>query len=380
MRVAYLGETARHPLHGVGETTVQLAHGLMQTRGADEMLLFASDPKPWLGFGCSNTVGSARKIELPPMARRSRGARILWEQLVLPERLRTEAVDLVHAPAYVLPLRLRTPSVLTVHDLLTITHPELCKPETRVHYGLLLRHSIRRARKVIVPSHTVRDQLRDHLGVAEDKIVVVLPGLDAHFHRAPERRDLEDVRARYRLPRDFILVPGRLEPKKNLPRLIAAFHAAKRLGLPGELVLMGASGWGVRSLHLADLACVRWIGYVSPADRPLLYRLASAVAFPSLAEGFGLPVIEALACATPVVASDVPAVREVGSDAVVTVDPWSTSSIADGLMQVRQSRPSAAQLKTPSLGIEARFCWQRAAKQTWQIYREAMGSMTGCGE
>jgi glycosyltransferase involved in cell wall biosynthesis len=146
------------------------------------------------------------------------------------------------------------------------------------------------------------------------------------------------------------------------------------------LVLMGASGWGVRSLDLTDLECVRWIGYVSRADRPLLYRLASAVAFPSLAEGFGLPVIEALACATPVVASDVPAVREVGSDAVVTVDPLSTSSIVDGLMRVRQSRPSAAQLEARSLGIEVRFCWQRAAKQTWHVYREATGSMTGCGE
>lgn len=377
MRIAYLGETARYPLHGVGETTVQLAHGLMQTRGANEMLLFVSDPRPWSGCGYSSTAGSARKIQVPPIVRGSRGARILWEQLVLPARLRGEAVDLVHAPAYVLPLRLRLPGVLTVHDILAITHPELCKPETRVHYGLLLRHSIRRARKIIVPSHVVRDQLRDRLGVDEHKIVVVLPGLDARFRRAPEPQHLEDVRTRYRLPREFILVPGRLEPKKNLPRLITAFQAAKRLGLPGELVLMGASGWGVRSRHLAGLEFVRWIGYVSRADRPLLYRLASTVAFPSLAEGFGLPVIEALASATPVVASDVPAVREVGSDAVVTIDPLSTASIADGLMRARQSRPSAAQLETQSIGIGTQFCWQRAAEQTWQTYREAMGSMAG---
>jgi glycosyltransferase involved in cell wall biosynthesis len=367
MRVAYLGEAARHPLHGVGETTVQLARGLLQTREGNELVLVVNDPQTWMQHALTTQT-----IELPPIARRRRAVRIAWQQLILPGRLRSADVDLLHGPAYVLPLRSRLPSVVTIHDIIALTHPELCRPETRMHHGLLMPHSIRRARKVIVPSHVVKEQLSSRLGVPESKITVIAPGLDDRFIITPRPEALEAVSTRFKLPSEFVLVPGRLEPKKNLARLVEAFQVAKRAGLTGELVLIGGPGWGVRMRELVATAGVRWLGYVSEADRPLLYRLASEIAYPSLAEGFGLPVIEALASGRPVVCSDVPAVREIATDAAILIDPLSTSSIAAALLRTR-TMGTANPSVTRAVKICAQFSWRSAAERTWQTYREAMG-------
>ena len=247
-----------------------------------------------------------------------------------------------------------------------------CRTATRWHYRCLLPASVRRAHRVIVPSQAVCDELRRRYRIAEDRVTVIVPGVHERFQRQPQPGELAELRWRYRLPPRFILFAGCLEPKKNLQRLIAAFHQARRAGLEGELILVGGRGWGTGLARPRPADAVRWLGYVPAADLALLYHLASELAFPALAEGFGLPVVEAMASGTVVVASDVPAVEDSDPQAVVSVDPLAVDDIAEGLLRARQDRALRRRLIARGRRAAARFSWQRAAEATWRVYQEIL--------
>lgn len=254
-------------------------------------------------------------------------ARIGWEQVRLPGLLRRAGVDVLHAPAYVAPLAAPCPVVLTIHDLHVYTHPTCCTWLNRLHYRLLMPASIRRAAALVVYSEHVRAQVTRRFPCAAGKLHVIPPGVPRVFQRAPSAETLDRVRARYRLPPRYLLFVGDYAPRKNLPRLMEAFD---RLDVPDvHLVLAGAAKASERQ-RAAAYARVHALGYVPEDDLPSLYALAEALALPSLDEGFGLPVLEAMACGCPVVCGPGGA-AEVGGDAVVCCDPNAPDSIAAAL-------------------------------------------------
>ncbi len=373
MRVGYQGHLVKSANLGVGNCILHLAGALARTRKASEIVFYVGPTEPWQREVAPLDETARVRLAVMPAWTRWRPQRILWEQLALPRRALADGLDLLHATGYVMPIALRLPAVLTVYDLLAITHPALCKPATRWHYRFLLPASLRRARRIIVPSRAVRDALCTRYRIAEDRVAVVVPGVHERFHRQPLPEALTDLSRRYGLPPRFVLFAGGLEPKKNLPRLVAAFHQARRAGLEGELILVGGRGWGTRLARSSPAAGVRWLGHVPAADLALLYRLASELAFPSLAEGFGLPVVEAMASGTVVVASDVPAVEETDPEAVVRIDPLVTTSIAEGLLLARRDPHLRRRLVERGRRAVARFTWDRAAQRTWKIYREVAG-------
>jgi glycosyltransferase involved in cell wall biosynthesis len=253
--------------------------------------------------------------------------------------------DVLHCPTYRAPLRSPTPVVVTVHDLAVFRYPGAFRLWTRSYSRALVPRVVRAARRVIAVSEFTKRELVELLGVDEERVRVVPNAVAAVF--SPEGRAAEG---------DFVLAVGTLEPRKNLPRLAAA---AQRLGV--ELRVVGARGWGRVELP----GPVRWLGEVPDEELAALYRGARCLAYPSLYEGFGIPVLEALACGCPVVTSAGGACEEVAGGAAVLVDPLDELSIAAGIERADST------LRDAGLERARQFSWRGAAADTVEVYREA---------
>lgn len=288
------------------------------------------------------------------------------------------AVDCFHATAYAVPRARRVPVVLTVHDLTLLRHPELGTPALRRTVGAVARHAAE-ARLVIADSRATADDLIALCGVPAARIRVVPLGVAAAFQPLPRDAARAHVARRFGLDAPYLLHVGTLEPRKNLPRLIAACAGLWRGGaLTQRLVLAGADGWGTAAVARAIAAAgtaarVTRLGRVDAADLPALYAAADALVFPSLYEGFGLPVLEAMACATPVLTSRAGALPEVAGDAALLVDPGDHAALADAVRRIAGDRDLRARLAAAGPPRAAAFTWARTAQETLAVYREAMG-------
>jgi glycosyltransferase involved in cell wall biosynthesis len=256
-------------------------------------------------------------------------------------------VDVLHCPTYYGPLRPRVPLVVTVHDLAVLRHPEAFPRWTRTFAPRFVPHVLRAATRVIAVSEFTRKELEELLGLAAAKIRVVPNGVDEVFRPDGPAGD-----------GDYALGVGTLEPRKNVSRLAEAAH---RAGL--ELRVAGARGWGDVSLE-----GVSWLGRVRDEELARLYRGAAVVVYPSLYEGFGIPVLEAMACGTPVVTSAGGATEEVAGGAAVLVDPLDPGSIAAGIEEAIRRRE---ELRARGLERARAFTWEETARRTVAVYREA---------
>lgn len=308
---------------------------------------------------------------------RARPARLLSQQLLLPLIAQRRGVDVVHSPSFVMPLwRGAQRHVLTVHDMTSMTIPHV---HTRLHrsaaFARAVTTSIRRADRIVVPSsYTKSEVLRVVPEVASERVDVIPWGVGPEFGPTAAE-DVARARARYGLTRPYVLFVGTVEPRKNLETLVEAFRlAAEREGIDEQLVLAGRLGWGYERL-LATLddpwfhGRVLRLGYVDQADLPGLYAGARAFVFPALAEGFGFPPLEAMACGTPVLASDSSSLRENLAGAAELVAPGDRDALAAGL--VRLLHDEALRRARRAAGIEraAAFRWETTAQATLDCYR-----------
>lgn len=368
MRIGYEITAVGTQPSGVGTYALQLLMGMAEVAAGHEYLLLSNRP---------HHRGSL--AALPPLHDMARPfpSRMLWMQLVLPAQLGAARPDICHYPNSIGPLRCPTPYVVTIHDMTLSTMP--CHHPLRKQ--LLVRPLIplvaRRAARVITVSGQARDDIVRMLRIPPERVAVIPEAAAPIFRPAPERERAR-VRAAYGLRGPYVLYIGTLEPRKNLVRLIRAWHSLRRRnGAPHQLVIAGAPGWQYRPIYeeARALGCadeVRFTGYLPRADLPALYSAADAFAFPSLAEGFGLPVVEAMACGTPTLISDTPALREVAGDAAVRVDPRSVESIAQGLERLLTDEPLRAELRAAGLARAASFSWRRAARETLAVYEAAL--------
>ena len=277
---------------------------------------------------------------------------LAWYLAGLPFLARRDRLRVLHCPTFRAPVRSPVPLVVTFHDLAVLRHPGTFNGWTRNYSRLLVPRVARAARRIIAVSEFTRRELVELLRVPDEKIRVVPNGVGPPF--SPDGRAAEG---------DYVLAVSTLEPRKNLPRLIEGFRRAALEGC--ELRVVGAAGWGgVR----VDGERVRWLGEVSDAELARLYRGAACVAYPSLYEGFGLPVLEAMASGAAVAAAAGTAAAEVADGAAVLVDPLDPDSIAAGLKEAVARRDELA-----AAGREraAAFTWRRAAEATVDVYREA---------
>jgi len=300
--------------------------------------------------------------------------RVLWEQLAQPWTLRRIGAHLVHGPAFVGPLLAPCPVVITIHDLSFIRFPTLFRPAKRLYLTVLTRFSARRARRLIaVSTHTAAETTR-LLGVPSERIDVVYHGVDPVFHPLPAD-EVAVFRQRRGLPERFVLCVGTLEPRKNQTRLVEAF--ARIHDGQVKLVLVGGKGWlydelftRVEALGLSKE--IIFPGYVMNDELPLWYNAATILAYPSLYEGFGMPVLEAQACGTPVLTSNVSSLPEAAGDAASMVDPYDVEALAAELDRLLTDKLLRHELRKRGLAHASQFTWPLMAQETADVYRRAL--------
>lgn len=373
-RIAIDYTAAVHQSAGIGRYVRELTAALLTA---------AAPPADFRLF-----VAGAHGIALPPPPTGAvyRPARLsernfnrLWHRLHLPVPVELWAgpLDLYHAADFTLPPTLpRTRTVLTVYDLAYERFPDESMPGMQAYLSRAVPRSVRRADHVITISEAARADLVEIYGVAPEKISVAYPGVDARFTAQGTPGEADHVRRKYRLPDgSFVLTVGTLQPRKNHRRLVEAFA---RIESRASLVIAGGEGWAyhevrqaVERLGLADR--VIFTGYVADDDLPALYRSATAAAYPSLYEGFGLPVLEALACGTPALTSNVSSLPEAAGDAGLLVDPLDVEAVAAALDRLLSDADLRASLAEKGIDHARQFSWARAAGVTWDIYRRLLG-------
>ena len=375
MRVCLDLSAAAHERAGLGRYAASLAHALLD-----------------LGLPLTAFINDLRESRLrPPLSElpmRTAGLpRQRW-------RLRAAAsyfgarsmdhafggIDLFHATEHLLPVLRGARSVFTLHDAAYVHFPQYHLPRNRLFLRLMMPRFLARAQAVITVSEFTRQDAVRLYHVPSDRLHVIPEGVDAAFHPIAEADTLAQVRQRYRLPERFIMYVGTIEPRKNLITLIEAYaalrHRAPAAAPPG-LVIAGGKGWlyeeffdRLRALGLEE--AVTLTGYVPDSDLPGLVNCASVFAFPSLFEGFGLPVLEAMACGVPVVCSTAASLPEVSGEAALLVPPQDVAAWAEALARVLGDSQLAAKLRAQGLARAATFTWEAAARQTMQVYEAVM--------
>lgn len=308
----------------------------------------------------------------------------LWHRLDFPfprvEWFIGGTPDLFHATDFVLaPTRSRR-KALTVHDLAFIHYPNAAMPALHHYLNVVVPRSVRRADHIIADSHHTARDLIEQWQTPPERITVVQGAVDhGHFRPVPDPERQRIVRERYAIgDRPFILALSRLEPRKNFVRLIEAFARARaEARLPHRLVIGGGKGWLYDEIfrRVAELALqedVRFTGFVADADLPALYSAAEFFTYPSLYEGFGLPIVEALACGTPVLTADNSCLPEAGGDGAYYVKAEEVDSIAAGIVRLATDADLRLRLRAAGLAHAAHFTWERSASQLLDAYTRAL--------
>lgn len=293
-------------------------------------------------------------------------ARICWEQIIAPVVLLRDQPDVLFCPLNVAPLTTICPTIVVVHDLAFLRY-KMHKPAKRFYLSLLTRLSVKRASHVLTVSEFTRREVMELLHVPDYKVAAVPNGRKEDFGLV-ETEAVAQFRAQNDLPPQFLLTVGTLEPRKNIPTLIRAYAEAKdRLGMP--LLIGGGKGWLYDEIFalVSELGLqqdVRFIGFIPREQLQLYYAAATAFVYPSLYEGFGLPLLEAMSVGTPVVTSDAGALIEVAGDAALIVPATDATQMAEALVRITQDDQLRAELRAKGLARAQKFSWHAAAKET----------------
>lgn len=359
---------------GIGRYTRNLIRALSEIDGERQYVLLVAGGRGGDGLGPWPPNFRVRSVPLS-----DRWLNILWQRLRLPLPVQTitGSLDLFHSPDFVLPPVGHAPAILTVHDLSFMRVAECFVPGFRSYLEQAVSCAVRRAVRILADSQSTRRDLIELFNVAPEKVTVLYPGVEARFRPIDEVEALNVVRARYCLPDRFILGLGTLQPRKNFAGLIEAFawllaHSHSDAD-DLQLVIVGGEGWLAEDIRAAIDRLgldgkVRLVGFVQDADLPALYNLASVFAFPTLYEGFGLPVLEAMACGTPTVAADNSSIPEAVGDAGLLVPTKDPVALADALGTLLAEPALRDRLVAAGLRQAARFTWNQGAQQLLKVY------------
>jgi glycosyltransferase involved in cell wall biosynthesis len=308
----------------------------------------------------------------------NRARRLLWEYTLLPISLKQKNVELFWGTHYFLPPVKVCKYIVTIHDLTSLLFPQYHSFFRRIHHKNSILTSVRLADYIIADSHSTKQDLMKLFSVPADKIKVIYIGVDSCFRVIKSQEDLLRSRDKYALPSEFIFTLGVLEPKKNTESVIRAYADLKK-SLPNvpKLVIGGSIKYGwknsnifrvVSELRLKD--DVIFTDFIDYQDLPAVYNLAKLFVFPSIYEGFGLPVLEAMACGTPVITSNTSSLPEVAGDAAVLVDPYDILGIADAISNVLADENNQREMAEKGLKNVKRFSWQKAAQEILEVFED----------
>ncbi len=294
-------------------------------------------------------------------------------------RIRRSRLDLYHATHYVLPAIVTCPTVVTIHDIIHLLYPGFLPNRAASFYAQgMFRHSVARADRIVAVSHNTRSDVLDHFNVSEDKVRVVYNGVEDRFRQSLAEDELRAALDDVGVQRPYVLFVGNPKPHKNLDRVIKAYARARsRAGFDAPLVCAGARPGSdfklerrARQLGIGD--CIRLLGHVDGKVLPALYQGASLFLYPTLYEGFGLPVVEAMASGVPVITSNTSSLKEIAQGYAELVNPLEVKEIAKAIERCMGNRGHARQLAVRGRERSARFRWEETAKSTLDIYRDVL--------
>jgi alpha-1,3-rhamnosyl/mannosyltransferase len=356
----YLLDTRPATTHfpGIGRYVRNLARCLPTLLDADEKLAFLEDaacPQTWLHNEQRVIASHASPFSLA-------------QQWQIPRLMRQAGISLYHSPYYLMPYRAGAPTLLTIHDIIALRYPQLVSRQARWLFRLTHALALHAARRIIAVSEATRQDFIAAFHTPAEKIVVIPHAVEARF-QPQSPTEVARLRGKFGLQAPFALYVGINKPHKNLERLVRAWRQVRPAGW--QLIIAGA--WDARYPQVrqaaAGEASIRFLGPMAEADLPGLYSAAALFAFPSLYEGFGLPVLEAMACGTPVICSHASSLPEVGGEAVGYFDPLDEQSIGEALLQMTGDADLRGDLAQRGLARARSFAWERCAQQTLEVYR-----------
>jgi len=371
MKIGIEGRTLQGNRYGVARYLTNLLANLTQIDQHNEYLVYLSDEIEPLGFDRSNL--DFKIIHMRPG--------ILWRHLRLALTMRADGVGLHFSPSYMLPLVKVCPSIVVVHDITFKVHPEWFSQDRRFLFDGIFWREVRRAERIVTVSEHSKKDIVKCLKVDPGRVVVIQEAADEAFRPVDDEEKLRGSREKFGLSEGFILTVGAIHTRRNLARLIeACSRAGDIFGIDPMLLIVGtpapfsppvdiggtAKRWGIqeRVIHVT---------YISEEDLLLLYNACGLFAYPSLYEGFGLPVIEAMACGTPVACSNTTSIPEVAGQAVIYFDPENVGEMADAIGRGLTDRELRKELTRKGRERAASFSWRRAAEETLAVFNEVAG-------
>ena len=303
--------------------------------------------------------------------------RIAWEQTMLPLILAKQKINLLHAMAFVAPVVMPCPFVITIYDLSFLHYPKAFKTINRFYLSTFTRHSTKQAKAIITISESTRQDVIKAFNIAPHKVHTIYCGVDNSF-KPLATAQINAFKAKHGLPDKFIFRLGTIEPRKNVEGVIKAYAAwkAKDKQVP-KLVIAGGKGWYyqqvfdlIETLNLTD--SVIFPGYLPQQDLPLWYNAATLFVYPSFFEGFGLPVVEAMACGTPVITSNISSLPEVAGESALLINPTDINALSEAMQTVWYTPNLAQTMRQQGFIQAAKFSWAKAAAQTAQIYQQTL--------
>lgn len=365
--------TATDHFPGIGRYVSNLAQAMAAQLGDDERLLILLDP----GRPSRWTLPEKPRSQVEHAAIRA-SPFSLRQQWLVPRLLGRYDADVYHSPYYLMPYRPGVPVVLTVHDLIPQLFSRHVSLQARLIFRITTWLALRRAVQVISVSEATRRDIQEHYRYSPEAIKVIPEAASPQFRPLPAG-PVSEMRRKYRLPETYSLYFGSNKPHKNLVRLIEAWNQLLSACSPRAPILVMAGQWddrypearrAVTRLGIAQSVC--FLGPVADEDLPALYNGASIFVFPSLYEGFGLPVAEAMACGCAVVCADAASLPEVAGDAALLVDPRDPRAIADAVQTLLEDDSLRSELGQRALRRAAQFSWSRAGEETLAIYRQIL--------
>ena len=355
---------------GLIRALVAMDHGheLVLFGNADNLRLLPSNGCQRVNCGWQTTV---------------RPLRVLWEQLALPLAVRRYQVDVLHSPVFVAPLSLPCASVVSILDMTCFTLPEQHPRVKEIYFRTMIPPTARRAARIIAISEASKQDVVTLLGMPAEKVEVTYLGVDlAIFCPGAFKGQAGELEARYGVRRPYVLYVGKLEPRKNLPVLIEAFASIAQQFPDYQLVLAGNPGWDYQAIYETAARVslgkrIQFTGFVSEADLPALYAGADLFVYPPSYEGFGFPVLEAMACGTPVITSNVSSLPEVAGDAGLLVDPLDIAELTEAMRKVLSDSELRQRMREKGLERARQFTWEETARRTLRVYEEAYALAQG---
>lgn len=364
MKIAFSARGLSIPSGGVHQLIKSLVPALARQIGNDELVIIHNQEK-FLGLApnCSEIVIKGDN-------------RIIWDFIRLPKILHKLKIDAAIFPKNIIPFFVNCPSYAIIHDLAYFDRKLKAYPfMDTVYMKTMIPKSVRRADGIFAVSENTKKDIVQLTGCDPEKITVAYEAADKIYRPINDTSCLQTVRQKYKLPDNFILYVGSLSPRKNIVRLLDAFSQIHQK-IPHNLVLTGSKSWKdspvyqtMNQLNLGDR--INQLGYVEPEDMPVLYNLACAYVYPSLYEGFGLPVLEAMQCGCPVVASKATSIPEVAGNAAVLVDPLDTTAVAQAVYKVVSDSKLREELVESGFRQAKKFSWERCADTMLKTIRQS---------